>query len=178
MNKFLKLSLFLSATCLIASSLLAATVALTDPIIAKHKEEVLAKAYENLYPDQKVSIVKNYEVSEKQEEKNILEITKVNHDQVDSMVYKVRSVSSYEKLTFFVGIDMKTSKVDSYYFIESSASSLGFGNFKESEVISSKYEGYDGSSSVIVTGTTVTSKAVKVAVDTAISDFKAGKWDN
>lgn len=179
MNKFIKLPLFLGATCLVAAGLLAGVVALTDPVIEQAKTEKLSKAYQNMYSGQTVTVLQTFTPDEGTiEATGIQDIARVEHNTDVSVVYKMKSDSSYEKMLFFVGISTATDAVDSYYYLESTENSLGTGNFKNSDTVTEKYEGYTGDTTVIFSGTTVTSKAVKTAIDTALNDYRNRVWED
>ena len=173
MENFVKLPLFLGATCLIAAGLLSGVVAITDPVISDNLVAKANKVYENLYEDQKIGAT---ELIAENVNDSIVEVIKVEHSDKVSAVYKLKSKSSYETLTFYAGISLETKTVDAYYLFDKSTASLGYDNFKKNESIASKYNGYDGTSSVIVSGTTITSKAVKVAIDAALTDFNSRTW--
>lgn len=182
MNKFIKLPLFLGITCLVAGGLLAGTVAITTPIIEQARLDRLAKAFKKMYKDETASTVGVLDEedlgSEFVTEKGILSITKVSHKDKSSIVYQCKSKSAWETLTFYVGFDEGKQVVDGYYCLETSTQSKGYGNFKNNSTVIGKYKDYDGTGSVILTGTTVTSKAVQKAVDTALDDLKTRDFSN
>ena len=173
MNNFVRLPLFLGATCLIAAGLLSGVVAITDPVISDNLVAKANKVYENLYEDQTIN---STELVAENVNDSIAEVIKVVHNNQQSAVYKLKSKSSYETLTFYAGISFETKTIDAYYLFDKSTASLGYDNFKKNDSISSLYSGYDGTTSVIVSGTTITSKAVKVAMDAALLDFNSRNW--
>lgn len=169
MNKLVKMPLFLGVTCLVCGGLLAGIVALTDPVIEKNEQERLSAAFRTMYDDESALVTKTIVINE--EGNPISEINDVTHTGGESAVYKVTSSSSYERMTFYVGISRENNTVDAYYSLSTSTSSLGYGNFQNSDNISNLYQGYDGNGTIIVTGTSVTSRAVKVAVDACLDDY-------
>lgn len=174
MNNTIKLPLFLGATCLIAAGLLSAVVAITDPIIEAQKIEKENAAYQALYEGEEIS---TEAITFEGANENIIDIKKVTHNSKISAVYKMKSTSSYETLTFLVGISFDSKTVDSYACVDTSTASLGYGNFKKDDKVSSLYDGYDGNGTPIIAGTTVTSKAVKASMDIALKDFNARNWE-
>lgn len=180
MNNFIKLPLFLGATCLIASGLLAVTVGCTDPIIEQHKLDRLAKAYENMYSGEAVEVLDSFELTDEFMEANkIYGLTRVKHGEATSAVYQVQSESSYEIMQFYVGISFEDSSVDGYYLLESNKASLGQGHFKNKDEVMGVLNDYNGGATQnpIISGVTFTSKAVKAAVDSALNDFKTRNWE-
>lgn len=178
MNNTIKIPLFLITTCFISATLLSSVVMLTDPIIEKAKLDKIAKAYELLYEDEKVEIVKTI-ILDKEfiNQTNIQEINRIKHDEKMSVVYKLKSESSYETMFFLIGIDETKAVVDSYCFLESNKASYGSSNFKNNEEVINIYKDYNGINTPILSGTTITSKAVKTIIDRALEDFKQRNWE-
>lgn len=173
MNKFVKLPLFLGVTCLVAGGLLAGVVALTDPVIESARLERLSKAFRVMYDDESALSTAQAELSKEFiNENQILSINKVKHSGLTSYVYQCKSKSAYEEMQFYVGIDYSEKAVDSFYMLETSEHSLGYGNFSDNDSVTELYSGYQGKEDKIIANTTVTSKAVKAAVDRAYADFQ------
>lgn len=174
MNKFVKLPLFLSLTCLVAGGLLSGVVAITDPVIEAAKTEKLSKAFKEMYKDDTATVTKTITMTaEESEATGIQNINEVSHSGKESIVYLTKSKSAYEQMTFYVGISKESNTVDSYYCLEANTTSLGYGNFSNNDAVNDLYNGYDGSTTEIISGTTVTSKAVKVAIDNALEDYNS-----
>lgn len=175
MNKFVKLPLFLCATCLVAGGLLAGVVALTNPIIEKQKAEKLAAAYKNMYNVDTVT-VENIELGEVDE--SIKGLAVVNHNNKSSAVYKLTSSSAYEKMTFYLGISFTTNTVDGYYCLDTNTQSIGYDQYKNSDKITTGMKGYDGTGELVVTGVTAkyTTDGVQAAVKKAFADYNSRTW--
>lgn len=175
MNKFILLPIFLGVTCLVAGGLLAGVVFLTDPVIEQAKKERLAQGFKKMYKDDNATVLEQKEITDSE---YFTSISKVNHSEKLSYVYLCKSTSQYEIMTFYVGFNSETQKVDGYYFLESSVSSLGAGKFKNNKSVTGLYKDYDGSGNSIISGVTFTSKAVQESVNQALNDFKTRDWSD
>jgi len=174
MNKFIKMPLFLGVTCLVAGGMLAGVSALTDPIIKAAKLEREAQAFIVMYNDENVKLSDQITVdSATSEATGIQTISKVEHKDGISIVYKMKSKSKYETLLFNVGISQEAGAVDNYYFLEkvNSTSDLGTNVFSQNDVVNDLYKGYAGGGYGIVSGVSVTSNGVGAAIDNALKDF-------
>ena len=168
--KSIKLPLFLGLTCLIAGGLLTAVYMVTNPIISQREQDNLSAAFKTMYSDETATVTNTITIED--ENASFTEINEVTHANGQSVVYLANSTSSYERMTFYVGISRETNTVDGYYYLTTSTSSLGYGNFSNSDTVSDLYQGYDGTSEVIISGTSVTSRAVKASIDNCINDYK------
>ena len=168
--KSIKLPLFLGLTCLIAGGLLTAVYMVTNPIISQREQDNLSAAFKTMYSDETATVTNTITIED--ENASFTEINEVTHANGQSVVYLANSTSSYERMTFYVGISRETNTVDGYYYLTTSTSSLGYGNFSNSDTVSDLYQGYDGTSEIIISGTSVTSRAVKASIDNCINDYK------
>lgn len=178
MNKFIKMPLFLGVTCLVAGGMLAGVSALTDPVIAAAKLEREAKAYIVMYNDENVKLHDQITVdSATAEATGIQTISKVEHKDGISIVYKMKSKSKYETLLFNVGIDQDAGAVDSYCFLEkvNSTSDLGTNVFNQDDKVNELYQGYTGGDKLIFSGVTFTSDGVRAAINNALADFNENR---
>ena len=178
MNKFIKMPLFLGVTCLVAGGMLAGVSALTDPIIKAAKLEREAQAFIIMYNDENVKLSDQITVdSATSEATGIQTISKVEHKDGISIVYKMKSKSRYETLLFNVGIDQEAGAVDNYYFLEkvNSTSDLGTNVFNQNDKVNELFTGYTGGDRLIFSGVSFTSDGVRAAIDNALADFNANR---
>lgn len=173
MNKFIKLPLFLGGVCLFFGAALAAVCNVCQPIIDKNNLERRNAAYLKLYDGVDATTIEEVDKDSYKDYKYIDSLVTVPHASVTSYVYSMTTADPQSgPLSFMMGIDSSTGKIDAYSFLTSSNGYLG--GFNDDETTLTNLKNYDnGGSFVGGAGATKTKNVVKDAVDQALAHFKS-----
>lgn len=176
MNKFIKLPLFLGSVCLVFCTTLAVVVNICNPVIEKNNEKKEKEAYLNLYEGVREENVKAVEANF-DEYKQILKLATVEHNSVTSYVYSLKTKDPQSgTISFMLGIDNSTHKVDAYTLISNNNSGYGsdfVNKDKEGQVLEGLISYSEGKDFYRTSGATKTQNVMKEAVNQAFAHYKA-----
>ncbi len=179
MNKFIKLPLFLGSVCLIFCTTLAVVVNVCNPLIEKNTEKKEKEAYLNLYEGVTEDSIKKVEGEKANfdDYKQIVKLVTVEHNNVTSYVYSLKTKDPQSgTISFMLGIDNSTHKVDAYTMVSNNNSGYGsdFVNADKQESVLEGLISYGkGGEFYRTAGATKTQNVMKEAVNQAFVHYKA-----
>lgn len=168
MKKIIQLGIFLGIICIISSGALYYTNSITAPVIAKNQKDATDKLLKQI-----VSDADEFETEELNTESLINVYFAMKDENVTDTIYEVSAYGFQSDVKVLVAINNESRKFSGFQVIEQ-AETPGYGTQIQT---SKKYQGQFTTKSIddevdTIAGSTVTTSALKGAIDEAVAHFK------